>query len=302
MSSSAALGPDGKIYLFGLPMEATWIYDGTWSTSLAPAPAGCASVSAALGSDGIFYMPCNHPMASNIIDTYDPQKDTWSTVPQRGPNDIAFFPAAASLENRVYVLGGVKPSASFEVYDIGTKTWSSLAPLFDRNTTRAVVGPDRRIYAVGGYTDRGDTALVSAYSPVSNRWAPMAPLAIPRSAHGVTRGPDGRIYAIGGISSSFASNATATVEIYGPVVAASPSVASPGATVFVNGHNFAANATVTVHLGSTAGPVLGTAKTNGGGTLSPFVSFAAPSAANDGYLTVMDDKSRFPVAIPFTVH
>ena len=79
----------------------------------------------------------------------------------------------------------------------------------------AAVGPDGRIYVIGGqfHLDHYDTVSpVDIYDPAKNIWAKGAPLPTSRFSLGVVTGPDGLIYAIGGVDSS--GKRVATVEAY----------------------------------------------------------------------------------------
>ncbi len=82
----------------------------------------------------------------------------------------------------------------------------------------AAVGPDGRIYVVGGqfHPDYYDTVSpVDIYDPAKNIWTKGTPLPTSRVGLSVVAGPDGLIYAIGGVDSS--GNIVATVEAYNTV-------------------------------------------------------------------------------------
>jgi len=70
-----------------------------------------------------------------------------------------------------------------------------------RDELAACVGPDQKIYAVGGYAGGDNACLDSAerYDPVKGTWEMIAPLKQGRRALSVVALPDG-IYAIGGFS------------------------------------------------------------------------------------------------------
>jgi N-acetylneuraminic acid mutarotase len=62
--------------------------------------------------------------------------------------------------------------------------WVSLAPLAaGPRQEMAVVGVDGRVYAIGGFTDAGITALVEVYDPAADAWSAAAEL--PVAAHHV---------------------------------------------------------------------------------------------------------------------
>ena len=61
------------------------------------------------------------------------------------------------------------------------------------------MGPDNKIYAIGGFGGPKNTCLSTAerYDPVTKKWEKLADLNIPRRALSAVALPDG-IYAIGG--------------------------------------------------------------------------------------------------------
>jgi Kelch motif len=94
-------------------------------------------------------------------------------------------------------------------------TWTTVAsmPGGGRASLASAVGPDGRIYAIGGI-DSGNNVLdrVEAYDTSTNTWAAEAPMpGGGRRVLAAATGPDGRIYAIGGIDSS---NILDRVEAY----------------------------------------------------------------------------------------
>jgi len=68
-----------------------------------------------------------------------------------------------------------------------------------RDELAACIGPDGKIYAIGGYGGTDNQCLSSAerYDPVTGKWEVIAPLNEPRRALAAVALPDG-IYAIGG--------------------------------------------------------------------------------------------------------
>src|SRR5205823_5159694 len=140
-----------------------------------------------------------------------------------------------------------------------------------------------------------------AYTPATNRWTAVAPLSTGRRSLAATVGPDGRIYAVGGeTGNGFAP--TTSVEVYGPVVTANPSSAAPGTSVTVTGNNFAASAAVSVYLGPSTGTLLKTGTTSSTGALAP-ITFTVPNVpSGDSVLTVVDDRSQYPITLFFRVN
>jgi N-acetylneuraminic acid mutarotase len=77
----------------------------------------------------------------------------------------------------------------------------------------AALGPDGRIYSMGGYDASFNiTGVVNAYDPRTNTWSAVAAMPTPRVSFAATLGPDGRIYAIGGYAAT--GGYTGAVEAY----------------------------------------------------------------------------------------
>jgi N-acetylneuraminic acid mutarotase len=97
--------------------------------------------------------------------------------------------------------------------------WSTAAPMpTARAELAAVVGLDGRIYAIGGRTPGGTTAVVEAYDPGDNSWTTRAPMPTPRYGLAATVGADGTIYAIGGQYTSVSdAGASIVAEAYDPM-------------------------------------------------------------------------------------
>jgi len=75
----------------------------------------------------------------------------------------------------------------------GPPYWLPVASMHTRRARfAAAVGPDGRIYALGGVD-----ATVEAYLPKTNTWAGVASLPQPYDGFAAATGPDSRIYAIG---------------------------------------------------------------------------------------------------------
>jgi hypothetical protein len=297
-------GPDGKIYFVLGDQHETWVYDGTWNRSLAAPPPSCAHAGLALGTDRLLYVLCTTdlPFQSNPLMTYDTELDRW-TILQPTPTATVNGPWMTSLGSRIYFSSTSDGNRyPLDAYDIVSRTWSTLA---SSPVPSLIVGaPDGRVYVIAGFDTRGPvyapTAEVNAYSPQTNRWTPVVPLKFNRYDHAVTVGPDGRLYAIGGVYDGAAN--TDSVEIYGPAVSITPSTAAPGDAITLTGNNFAAGAKVRVYVGPDAGTPLEIGTTDGAGALSSSIVFRVPSLPPGNHVvTVVDDKSRYPVTIPLSV-
>ena len=66
-----------------------------------------------------------------------------------------------------------------------------------REENALVIGPDERIYAIGGFNGKKSLSSVERYDPYTGHWETIASLKTPRRSLCAVATPDG-IYAIGG--------------------------------------------------------------------------------------------------------
>src|SRR5690242_13612431 len=189
---------------------------------------------------GGFVLPKAGPPAWVPIDNaweYDPAADSWKTLApmptKRGS------PVAASVGDRIYVIGGAVPGpgesavhparphtsvGTVEEYDPGTNTWRSRAPMpTPRN--HAVAGAiNGRIYVASGrvgaaFISGGSSniGVIEAYDPASDSWSRgLARMANARSA-GAGGVWGGRLYITGGEYQDAGMMATfRSLEAYDP--------------------------------------------------------------------------------------
>jgi hypothetical protein len=291
--ASAATGSDGKVYFVNGEKNETWVYSGSWSSSLAAPPSGCVHGGSALGPDRLLYVLCSDggQLPSDQLARYDTALDSWVWLAPT-PTYAFHSPRVTSLGPRIYVSS--TSDGNNYAFEIG-RDWLKLAP----SPVPSVIagGPDGRVYAVAGaFTP---TAEVYAYRPETDRFTAVAPLKTSRYDHAVTIGPDGRLYALGGNTGSANTNA---VEAYGPLVSIWPKTVARGEIIHLSGYNFAAHANVRIYVGGALGngTVIGTTDAQGGlpGPVDLTVVDAVPGG---NAITVVDDKSRYPVSIRFTV-
>lgn len=286
-------------------------------TVLDPLAVARSSLAAAVGPDGKIYaiggsvgVETTMSAYNNVVESYTPPPGPAGTQAwDQAPVDLPFGAyglAAASVGEHLYVAGGTAFTGTLRSlmrWKPGDLEWSIRASMADARSSHEVVGaPDGRLYAVGGSNGTTPLATVEAYSPEADHWFSVAPLpGGARTSLGVTIGPDGRIWAIGGTAGGTSSG---TVEVYGPVLRLNPEHGPVGTQVQIAGSNFAANASVTIHLGALASPAIGTRQTSAAGTLQTPVAFTVPAGLPAGTTLVIhavDDRSGFPVRQVFTV-
>jgi len=170
---------NGKIYVFGGATSwnintSLWadalntveIYDpsmNTWTTGTAMPTArnGLAAVAVngkiyALGGS----VPNSFPpiVALNTLEIYDPPTDTWSVTGAAMPTARVDL-AAATVNAKIYAAGGgsavggvnpLLPINTVEVYDTGTNTWATVAPMTNNRESFAASDANGLVYVMGG--------------------------------------------------------------------------------------------------------------------------------------------------------
>jgi N-acetylneuraminic acid mutarotase len=220
-------GQEGRIYVIsgfdkdlpGQPRERTNLnraYDpgrDEW-TELAPIPTPRTSPGAAVGPDGFIYViggdRANFKAVNNVAEAYDPKADHWSRLsPLPTPRDSPCAVAARCAEGRIliYVIGGRAfrgPKGNLgtvEAYDPASATWAAKAPMpTPRHAFTATLGPDGRIYAVGGCPATQFTDTLEIYDPVKDDWSVGAPMPYPQecACSSSTPGPTGEVLVFAG--------------------------------------------------------------------------------------------------------
>ena len=218
-------GASGEIYAFGgqepaLNNPASSVVQGfTPSTGMVDTttiplmPVGMVGAGAARGQDGNLYVLlgyCEYCTGPFGVQIYNETSKNWATyvAPIQLPTSRSGVGSAIAGDGRIYVVGGslgqVSTAASttiVEAYTPKTNNWATVASMTtDRAYPSTALGPDGRIYAIGGISISGTTetfrSTVEAYGPVFT-------LVSNKGAAGTVQGLTG---------SNFA--ASATVNVY----------------------------------------------------------------------------------------
>lgn len=184
---------------------------GTWQTA-APAPAKRTEVAAAAVGGKIYVVGgFSEPNLQNMlkfaissdVEVYDPVSDSWSiTTPLPEGRHHA---GIASYNGLLYVIGGFTKSflsvwhavPTVYQYDSATTKWRELAPMPTARGALGVTVYQNRIYAIGGYDGKHNSAAVEIFDPETNTWSSAAPMPTSRD-HLAVATVGSRIYAIGG--------------------------------------------------------------------------------------------------------
>ncbi|MDD1771536.1 MAG: hypothetical protein LUQ09_01300 [Methanomassiliicoccales archaeon] len=231
----AAMGEDGRIYVFGGKNLSTdiafiapvQIYDpvaDAWTTGAnMTVPMTIANTVAM--PNGLIYvlggMNTSTPTTiTNLVQIYDPTADSWSAgEPIPG---VRYAGMTFAMGSRYIVYAGGSDSSistSFDtifVYDTFADVWTTSTDILpdDMAACGTFVGPDCLLYMTGG--GRGDNAygtntnFVSgciAYDPFSGNIIDLPNMVSPRKYHATGYDDEGNLYVFGGYSTGFVSSA-----------------------------------------------------------------------------------------------
>jgi hypothetical protein len=205
---------------------------GTWTPtgSLATARAG---YTATLLPNGKVLVAGGFDSSSTPLtsaELYDPVSGTWSATGSL--NTARNYHTATLLPNgKVLVAGGridsqgdVVPSASAELYDPASGTWTTTGSLGTaRYLHTATLLPDGKVLVAGGI-DNSTVRLASAelYDPASGTWTATGSLNTARYDHTATLLPNGNVLVAGGSDSSNFSLASAELYLGPPTTPSQP--------------------------------------------------------------------------------
>ncbi len=203
---------------------------GVWRTA-ASAPTKRAEVVAVTLRDKIYVVGgFEEPDLSNLmnlaitalVEEYDPSTDRWTI---KAPMPMGLHHAGIGVTGgRLYVIGGYTqsglsvwhPVATVYEYDPAMDTWAERAPMLTPRGALSVTEHEGKLYAIGGYDRKANSAAVEVYDPAHNTWASRASLPTPRD-HLATATVSGKVYAIGGrLNGDYQRNLSIT-EVYDPV-------------------------------------------------------------------------------------
>ncbi|XP_028279824.1 kelch-like protein 10 [Parambassis ranga] len=152
---------------------------------------------------------------TNVIEAFNIRANQWMNITNLSEPPRAYH-GAAYLDGYVYCVGGVDQvfiaTNSVRRFNLSTRTWQEVAPMYYRRGNVSVTVLNWCIYAIGGYD--GHTRLSSAefYQPETNQWLETAPMHEQRSDASCTA-LNGKIYICGGFDEN---EHLQTAECYNP--------------------------------------------------------------------------------------
>jgi Kelch motif/Fibronectin type III domain/Galactose oxidase, central domain len=143
------------------------------------------------------------PLAS--AERYSQDNDTWTAIASL-PAARYNFPAVFNRTNYIYLFGGLTNTTSgTEIatvlrYSVSGNNWNTMAPMpVAVAGSAATLGPDGKIYVIGGTSGGIATDAVQVYDPAANSWSLFTPL--PEALSSAAAGVDslGRLVVMGGM-------------------------------------------------------------------------------------------------------
>jgi N-acetylneuraminic acid mutarotase len=188
----------GKIYVTGgctgsnRYTEQTWMYDpsaNTW-TAKAPMPVATWAGNTGVIQNKLYVLSSCEGQedcgaATNLFfGSYDPQTNTWTSLPLPPSNTAHHFGASAVIGGKFYVVGGGFTDR-VEVYDPATNGWSTRAPWPTPRLEVASTAVGGKLYAIGGVrpSDLASVTTTSVYDPTTDTWKNLA--RAPRGGRGL---------------------------------------------------------------------------------------------------------------------
>lgn len=195
----------------------------TWQPTAPLAHPRSAAASVRLG-DGRVLVTGGDP-DSATAEVFDPATQTWTeTGPMLQPRQ--HHTATLLQDGRVLVAGGRregewgKATASAEVFDPATATWSSVDAM---GTARlghtATLLPGGRVLVAGGsaFADVhafGEIASAEIYTPANGGWTPVPPMSTERAFHTAIALENGGVLVAGGVDAT--SSVLRSTELFDP--------------------------------------------------------------------------------------
>lgn len=213
-TANAGVGAvDGKIYVVGgqdldvfslnfIVYDTVYAYDpasNSWAQAarLPKALAGMAVASA----NGKLYLFGGEESSGFFSDQtleYDPAANTWRTrAPMPGGGRL--YAGAATLNGKIYVVGGWPNLATLEVYDPATDTWATATPLTKgRHSPGVAAAPDGFLYVSGGGVQGEGEGSVERYQPQTGLWQTISSLKDGERWGATAAYAAGRVFTLGG--------------------------------------------------------------------------------------------------------
>lgn len=203
------VGVGTKVYGFGglsgvAATNLAFVYDpalGRWTPlPLMPTPRA-AHAAVAIGPKiylvGGYFAVGQHTTDTHVFDT---AANTWSVEP--GPPTPRDHTGAAAVDGKIYLMAGDvgghgSNTQANEMYDPGTKTWKTLAPVPTLRGSNVALPFRGHVLVVGGQNATDVFDDVEAYDPATDTWTVLQPLSKGRHGFGAAAW-EGVVYLVTG--------------------------------------------------------------------------------------------------------
>jgi hypothetical protein len=146
------------------------------------------------------------PLSS--AESYNQDSGAWAPIASL-PNALYDFPAVFNGTNYIYIFGGFTDTTSGTEtatvlrYSVSANTWTAMASMpVAVAGSAAALGPDGKIYVVGGTSGGVATSAVQVYDPAANTWTISTPLPEGLSASAMGVDSLGRLIVMGGMDTN----------------------------------------------------------------------------------------------------
>jgi len=174
-------------------------------TAIANKPTVCIECGVAEANGKIY---CFNTNGTSVA--YDIASNTWQTLTNQTSTSTSSV-YAASINNKIYVLGYNNNQNTFTQYNPQTNSYTALTNPTTSTSQSRLVAFNNKLYKIGG-TDNNNqpTASVEVYNPTNNTWTAMPDLPVALSQVGATY-YNNKLYVFGGKQ---ASNTTNSNKVY----------------------------------------------------------------------------------------
>jgi Bacterial Ig-like domain (group 3)/Divergent InlB B-repeat domain/Galactose oxidase, central domain len=198
-------------------------------------------------------------------EVYDPVGGTWTGVGIMGNargtscngyvqpyvTALADGSVLAAGGNTGGCISGASATATAELFNLGTQTWSAVDPMnAARAATTLTTLPDGKVLVAGGLDLTGPLSSAELFDPSDESWAVTVSLNAGRASHTATLLLNGDVLIAGGL----APEVTATAEIFSPDTETTTALeSSPNPSI--DGEDVTLEATVSAAAGTPTGTV-----------------------------------------------
>jgi N-acetylneuraminic acid mutarotase len=173
--------------------------------------------------NGQIYVAGGRPPRGNDFAVYDPMADSWQVLPDL-PSQRNHLTGAA-ISGRIHVVGGrlghglsLQMTTAHEVFDLGTQTWTTAAPMLRARSGMNGVMARGCFHVWGGEGPSGMFPDHDYFDPRTNQWISLKDMPLP--VHGVYGSAfvNGLIWASGGGTNIGGNHGSQHNQVFMPTV------------------------------------------------------------------------------------